>query len=852
MTVKAIHTIFYCSTFVLLLGCSSQKIPSLSEANIQSHIKTLASDDFLGRQPGTIGEEKTVQYLVQQLKEIGIAPANGASYYQEFTIARLKYQTPSDMLITTQRGKTTYLPNKDFYAKTTYAVHQPVVVEDAEMVFAGFGIIAPEYNWDDYKNLEVQDKIVIILFSDPGLYTKDDSQFNGMNASPYADFNQKKKWALERGAKGILIVHHEFIDWDGIASSPSSNYSTTFVKGHHEHIADGLLFSGMISKPLMMALLQASGHKENYVEQALAKDFKGLQLITKISLTNTSISEDYLKTNNVLGILKGGKRPNEHLIYTAHWDHVGTRPARLGQDSIFNGAIDNASGTAMHLEVARAFKQMKRKPERSVLFFFTSAEEMGLLGARYYAEYPIYPLKEAVCVINADGHFATNKMKTATSVLKGYSQMDKYVDAAVAKMGRTTIEDLSPAYLNIFQRSDHFPFVEKGVPAVWAIGNQNPEKGGAAEQQKIADYMQHYHQVTDEYYEGFNAQNIAADALMNLLIGLELVNSTDWPNWNKDIEYKKIRDKSKLVSAAKSIDREYIKQLVEKISALYSKNYTFSQKGKKVSELLLTKLKKGDYYKVTNYDSLASYIKKDIFTITNDKHAQVIYRNPENASTTPQPQQPSINEFLKSVENYGFTNIEVKERTIGYVKMPIFFPIRMDAQAKEAADAMMKQFVNCKSIIFDLTECRGGDPAMISYLISYLYPKSQKVHLNDFYYRPNGSTMSSYTEEVKGVPLPNATIYVLTSSKTFSAGEEFSYDLKHLKRATLVGEITGGGAHTVEPRIIDEKFELMLPTGRAINPITKTNWEGVGVIPHYKTTAEQALQTTLELIEKGL
>ncbi len=301
--------------------------------------------------------------------------------------------------------------------------------------------------------------------------------------------------------------------------------------------------------------------------------------------------------------------------------------------------------------------------------------------------------------------------------------------------------------------------------------------------------------------------------------------------------------------AQENIDKIYITELVGKISKSYLDNYAIPDKGKEVSSFLLNNLKEGKYDNIASYDSLAVTLKRDIYKITNDKHTQIIYKltkkDPKSGDTN-QPQSPA--EFFKTIENYGFTKIEIKDGNIGYVKMPVFFPIQMDAKAKDAADAMMKKFENCQSIIFDLTGCRGGDPNMISYLISYLYPKDKKIHLNSFFYRPNESTMDSFTQSINGEPLVDVNVYVLTSNKTFSAGEEFSYDLKHLKRATLVGEVTGGGAHAVEPRVIDDKFNMMLPTGRAINPITKTNWEGVGVKPHVEIEAEKALEKTLNLI----
>lgn len=297
------------------------------------------------------------------------------------------------------------------------------------------------------------------------------------------------------------------------------------------------------------------------------------------------------------------------------------------------------------------------------------------------------------------------------------------------------------------------------------------------------------------------------------------------------------------------IEKSYIDGLVKKIGKEYLDKYTFPEKGIKVNNKLLDNLAGGKYYNATNYDSLAAYLKRDVYLETQDKHVQFIYKKPSKGGDN-EVSQPSPGDFFKSMDNYGFTKIELKEGNIGYVDIPVFFPIQMDAKAKDAVDAMMKKFASCKNIIFDLRGCRGGDPNMISYLISYLYPAGQKVHLNDFYYRPNGTTMSTYTQDVNGNTLPDVDVYVLTSNKTFSAGEEFSYDIKHLERGLVIGEVTGGAAHVVEPTLIDDKFDIMLPTGRAINPITKTNWEGIGVIPNVEVDATIALEKTMEVIKQ--
>ncbi|MEP5610724.1 MAG: S41 family peptidase [Cyclobacteriaceae bacterium] len=302
--------------------------------------------------------------------------------------------------------------------------------------------------------------------------------------------------------------------------------------------------------------------------------------------------------------------------------------------------------------------------------------------------------------------------------------------------------------------------------------------------------------------------------------------------------------------AQETLDNGYVEKIVNEIAEHYQTEYTFPDKGLEVQATLLANLAGKKYQNLLSYDSLAAQLQRDIQIVTSDKHAAVFHRKkePENDKESA-PAQPSVNEFLKSIENYGFTDVEILEGNIGYVKMPVFFPIQMDEKAKVAADDMMEKFQKCKYIIFDLTACGGGDPNMISYLISYLYPENANVHLNDFFYRPTGATMSTYTTKVNGQPLPDVEVYVMISSKTFSAGEEFTYDLKYLERATIVGETSGGGAHTVEPRILDEQFELMMPTGRAINPITKTNWEGSGVTPHIKSEASKSLETTLKTIK---
>ncbi|WP_298895597.1 M20/M25/M40 family metallo-hydrolase [uncultured Psychroserpens sp.] len=539
-------TLLIITNILLICSCKQQDINpenTITNENISKHIERLASDAFLGRKPGTKGEHKTVNYIKNQLEDLNISPGNNSSYFQEFTIQKVNFLNCSNLEIVSENSKNIYTHSKDFYANTSFELDKIVKIDTTEIVFAGFGITASNQNWDDYKDIDVHGKIVIVLYNDPGFYTNDPKLFRGKQPTYYGSLKYKKREALKRGAIGLLMVHDKSLDWNKI-----NNTSDTplFIKGQETLASDGLKFSGQISIPMMEDLIASSGNQFNYINKALDKDFSIIPLKSKASLSLKSTGKEVMKTKNVVGLLKGSKRPKEYLIYTAHWDHIGTRDAHLGQDSIFNGAIDNASGTAMQLEVARAFSKLKNKPERSIIFLFTSAEEMGLLGSEYYANHPIFPLHKTACVINADASFAVERMKMVVNVIEGFTELDTLVNIAAAKLDRAIFKgDGKMPPNNVFKRSDHYPFVKKGVPAVWNIGNFEPMNGDKKEEEKIGAYVRnHYHKVTDEFYKGFNPANITFDAQLNFLTGLEIANTTTWPNWNLNSGYRLIRDES--------------------------------------------------------------------------------------------------------------------------------------------------------------------------------------------------------------------------------------------------------------------------------------------------------------------
>ncbi|QSE99137.1 S41 family peptidase [Fulvivirga lutea] len=302
-------------------------------------------------------------------------------------------------------------------------------------------------------------------------------------------------------------------------------------------------------------------------------------------------------------------------------------------------------------------------------------------------------------------------------------------------------------------------------------------------------------------------------------------------------------------SATEELSPGYVRSVVDKIGEAFEEGYVFAEKGQKVKQQLSKNFDSGEYSGLQSHDELAQRIKEHIFDICEDKHVQVNYLG--NKSGASYQEGSRGDDFMNSFKNFGFTKADVLKNNIGYIKLDIFYPIYNNRLAEQTASEAMQKMADTKALIFDLRECRGGSPDMLNYLISYLYPPNSNVHLNTFYYRPTDYTRNTYTHDrIKGKRLADTPVYVLTSGKTFSCGEEFSYDLKHLERATLIGEITGGGAHPIEPVKIDDNFEINLPMGRAINPITGTNWEGVGVIPHHEIPADLALNKVLELINK--
>ena len=519
------------------------EVPEVSLQTIETNIRTLSSDDFLGRKPFTEGEEKTVSFLVDQLKGYGLEPGNGDSYEQQVNLVELNASPSKEMTFNTASGNITLASGTDFVAYTEQ-VTEAVALQNSGVVFAGFGVVAPEYNWNDYEGLDVKGKTVIVLVNDPGFGAEDDSFFKGDVMTYYGRWTYKYEEAMRQGAAGVLIVHETVpagYGWAVVKNSWSGARLYLDNAGAGQELPK---IQGWISRDAAIKLFKASGvDMSNFQEKARAKEFKAvdLQMTASVNLTN-EIKKDVSK--NVIARITGSKRPEEYVIYSAHWDHLGVGIPVDG-DSIYNGAHDNASGSAALLAIAEAFSKATVEPERTVVFLFVTAEEQGLLGSAFYAANPIYPPQETIANINMDGLSYHGKMKDLTVVGYGQSELDDLAEQIAKQQGRYIMPDPNPGK-GYFFRSDHFSFAKVGIPAIFASGSyESMDKGVDYIAQKTAEFLTTaYHKPADEIADDWSFEGMQQDGQLFLEMGMELSKSTSSVQWKEGSEFKSIREKS--------------------------------------------------------------------------------------------------------------------------------------------------------------------------------------------------------------------------------------------------------------------------------------------------------------------
>jgi Zn-dependent M28 family amino/carboxypeptidase len=518
-------------------------LDTLSADRLARHIKVLASDEFEGRMPFTRAETKTINYLQQQFAALGMEPGNGTSFLQEVPMVNITTNAAVEMKVQSVRGSFS-LKGYDDYVLWTDKDEANVTVDKSELVFAGYGVVAPEYNWNDYAGLDVKNKIVLVLVNDPGFNSGDSTLFKGKTMTYYGRWTYKFEEAARQGAKGCLIIHNT-----AAASYPFSvvqnNWNTSRLhldeRGKNVKNCDVI---GWVSTSAANKLLAVAGKDSSLLASADKRGFKptalGVQLTTSLQVKAT-----YNKSSNVIAKITGTRRPDEVIVYTAHWDHLGYgKPDETG-DSIYNGALDNASATAGLLELARAFKSLKTKPERTIVFLSVTAEEQGLWGSAYYARNPVYPAEKTVANINMDGLNPFEKTNDIIIVGAGQSELEDYLKEAAEKAGRYVAYEQHPE-AGYYYRSDHFNFAKAGIPALYTESGIDVVGKGKAYGLKLEDdYREkHYHRPSDEYDEKtWTLKGGIEDLKLLFQVGKRLSLENKWPEWKPGSEFKALRDK---------------------------------------------------------------------------------------------------------------------------------------------------------------------------------------------------------------------------------------------------------------------------------------------------------------------
>ena len=520
-------------------------VPALSEATMKDVTKELSLDSYEGRAPGSAGEVKTVAYLIEKFKAAGLEPGNNGSWTQDVPLVEITAKNVSALSVANKAGKAMSFAYGSEYVIGSYREKPQTKVDMSEMVFVGHGIVAPEKGWNDYAGVDVKGKTVVIMINDPDFDAKDlTGEFGGKAMTYYGRWTYKYEEAARQGAAAVLIIHDDAPAAYGWNVVNSSWTGTQFLAQSKDAGASQTEANGWIQKSVAKEIFAAAGQDlDKQMTAAKAKGFKAVPLNLTASL---NFENDIARkaSKNVIGVLKGAKRPEEYVLYTAHWDHLG-RCTPVAGDDICNGAIDNATGSAALVALAEGHKAAGA-PDRSLVFLAVTAEESGLLGSKFYAENPVFPLSQTVGGVNMDAFSLAGPAKNLTVIGMGKSELDGYLDAAAKAEGRTPEMEPTPEK-GFYYRSDHFSFAKLGVPMVYFEGGDDLITGGKEAAKKAADDYEknRYHAPGDEYDEKWDWSGVMADLKLYYRVGRALAMTGAWPNWNEGDEFRAIRDKSR-------------------------------------------------------------------------------------------------------------------------------------------------------------------------------------------------------------------------------------------------------------------------------------------------------------------
>ncbi|HXU82855.1 MAG TPA: M28 family metallopeptidase [Polyangia bacterium] len=524
--------------------------PQIDAGRILADIKVLSSDAFEGRGPATAGETKTVAYLTAQMKAAGLEPAGdkqadgSRAWTQDVPLARFTTKGPVKVGVKLNGTAKAWTQGQEIAIRATL-IGDHLTVKDAPVVFAGYGVKAPERNWDDFKGMDLKGKVVLVLVNDPD-FEAGKGDFGGKAMTYYGRWTYKYEEAARQGAIGFLVIHETAPASYGWATVKNSNTNEIFDVIRKDQRTAHAPLEGWVQRDAAAALVKAGGYDFDALKkQAQTREFRPVVLKGVTFSTDYKVDARRVVTHNVVGAVPGTKYPNERVIYTAHWDHLGIGLPDAKGDKIYNGALDNASGTSMLLELARASKKAP-PPQRTIMFMSVTAEEKGLLGSTYYASAPLYPLATTVAVLNMDGVGPNGLAHDFTT--SGDAPLT--LQDELAKVGKAHDRYYSPdprPEAGSFFRSDHFPFAKVGVPAISFGGGRDLFEGGkeAGEAKSKAYTADKYHQPADEYDPTWDPKGFVADGTLLFELGQKLANSRIWPEWKPGAEFKATRDRTK-------------------------------------------------------------------------------------------------------------------------------------------------------------------------------------------------------------------------------------------------------------------------------------------------------------------
>lgn len=545
MKLKNRTTILLLIITIIGSSCSDYKNAesTINEEDMARIVSEFSSDDFQGRKPFTIGEEKAVTFLEKEYKRIGLEPANNGSYIQEVPMVEVT-NIPDKRLKVNMWNVSIELSYKDDFVTFSQHLVDEISVRNSDMVFAGYGIVAPEYNWNDYEGINVKGKTVIVLINDPGFVTDNKDFFKGNEMTYYGRWTYKYEEAARQGAKGVLIIHEtESAGYPWSVVLNGATIPKLYLQTEDNSISTCAI-EGWLTLNAAKELFSLAGF--NLIEQkenAKKADFKAFRMRSRL-YHNIHSSHKIATSKNVIGIITGKERPDEVIIYSSHWDHLGIG-APVNGDSIYNGAVDNGTTTAWMLEIAEAFANLKKRPARTIMFLSPTSEEQGLLGSKYYTQNPLFPLNKTVANINNDLMLPFGPYKDIMVTGYGQSELEDYLEKFAKKYDRYILPDPNPQ-TGMYYRADHFSFARVGVPALFARGNcDNREFGKEWAAKKEKNWINNnYHKPKDQYDPTvWNFTGIVEDANIMFRIGYTLSNEKTFPNWKNGSEFKEIREK---------------------------------------------------------------------------------------------------------------------------------------------------------------------------------------------------------------------------------------------------------------------------------------------------------------------